>query len=242
LLEKSGIQTSRLSRVARILFEDPQLKDAFSALHAGVRVNANDAASRCILVTSTHPQEGKTTIASCLALTAALAGQKTLLVDGDLRKPELGSAAGIADKVGLAEILQGEMEHSQAVHMLDLEAMPEGGRLSVMSAGQKSASILPAIDWAAARMKFQQFSQQFGIVIVDSPPILAANDSLLLAELADAILLVIAAGHVDREDVLRAVDQLKAATIPVIGAVLNAFDPELHSRSNRPYRPIQPTI
>jgi Mrp family chromosome partitioning ATPase len=91
------------------------------------------------------------------------------------------------------------------------------------------------VDWAKAKIAFRSLSQQFGIVVLDSPPILAAKDALLLAGIVDAVLLVIAAGGADRDEVRRAKDQLEHTGAKVIGAVLNKFDPKLHGRSNQPY-------
>jgi capsular exopolysaccharide synthesis family protein len=202
-----------------------------------MRLSAPLASGKSILVTSTQPNEGKTTVASCLAITASLAGQTVLLIDGDLRRPGLASAAGIAGGVGLGEILEGRAEVAEAIHPVELfEDCREAGALSVMVAGRKSPQFLPALDWSKARATFQSVSERFGIVLFDSPPILAANDALLLAGIVDGVLLVVGAGSADRYEVRRAKEQLEPIGTPVIGAVMNQFDPKLHGRSNQPYR------
>jgi capsular exopolysaccharide synthesis family protein len=227
----------RLNALARLVTDTPELRDAFAALLGGIRLSATSDTGRSILVTSTQPNEGKTTVASCLAITASLAGQTVLLIDGDLRRRRLGAAAGIADDVGLGEILEGQAEPDEAIHTIELfEDEPEAGLFSFMSAGRKSPAFLPAVDWPKARTSFRLFAQRFGIVFLDSPPILAANDALLLGGIVDGVLLVVGAGSADRDEVRRAKAQLEPIGAPVIGAVLNQFDPKQHGRSNQPYR------
>lgn len=236
LLRKTTRDTPRLSALARIMSETPGLREAYGSLYAGIRLDACFAPGISVLVTSTQPSEGKTTVASCLAITASLAGQSTLLIDGDLRRPWLARATGIADGVGFSDVLEGGAKAAEATHAIELPG-GQGGvfGLSVMSAGRKSPAFLPAVDWRKAKPAFRLVSQQFGIVVLDSPPILAAKDALLLAGVVDVVLLVVAAGSADRDEVRRAKDQLEPTGARVIGAVLNKFDPKLHGRSNQPY-------
>jgi len=171
-----------------------------------------------------------------LAIAASLSGQTVLLIDGDLRRPSLASAAGIANGVGFSEILEGQAETSDSIYLVEVfEANRGAGPLSVMGAGGKSPEFLPRVDWCRARTTFQSISQRFGLVIFDSPPILAANDALLLAGIVDGVLLVVGAGSADRSEVRRAKEQLDPLGTPLIGAVLNQFDPKIHGRANQPY-------
>jgi len=188
------------------------------------------------MITSTQPNEGKTTVASCLAIAASLAGQSVLLIDGDLRRPSLASSAGITNGVGFGEVLGGCAETADTIYPVELfdDARGSGG-ISVMGAGGRSPEFLPSVDWKRARTTFQSISERFGLVLFDSPPILAANDALLLAGIVDGVLLVVGAGSADRHEVRKAKDQLEAVGTPLIGAVLNQFDPKIHGRGNQPY-------
>jgi capsular exopolysaccharide synthesis family protein len=236
MFQKPTRDTPRLSALARIMSETAGLREAYGSLYAGIRLDACFAPGTSVLVTSTQPSEGKTTVASCLAITASLAGQSTLLIDGDLRRPWLARATGIADGVGFSDVLDGGVEPAEATHTIELHGdQQEVYCLRVMSAGRKSPAFLPAVDWTKAKTAFRLLSKQFGIVVLDSPPILAAKDALLLAGIVDAVLLVVAAGSADRDEVRRAKDQLEPTGARVIGAVLNKFDPKLHGRSNQPY-------
>jgi capsular exopolysaccharide synthesis family protein len=226
-----------LSALARMVTETSELRDAYSALLSGVRLNTRTNSGNAILITSTRPNEGKTTVAACLAITASLAGENVLLIDGDLRQRWLGSAAGIGDAVGLGEILGGGAGVAEAVHPVTLFGdSQKAGAVSVIAAGQKSPEFLAAVDWPRVRLAVQSLSQRFGMVLLDSPPILAVNDALLLAGIVNGVLLVVGAGSADRDELRRAKVQLESIGTPVIGAVLNRFDPRLHGRSNQPYR------
>ncbi len=225
----------RLSALAEAISQNPEIEDAYIALLGALRMSPSLVSGNSILVTSTAPGEGKTTIASCLAITSSLAGQAALLVDGDLRRSSLGLAIGITDSVGLTEVLLGETAGADVIHRLRI-GQSNSSVVNVMAGGRKSPMILPTMDWAKAKAAFKSVSQDFGIVLVDSPPVLAANDALLLASIVDAILLVVGAGSADLDEVRRAKQQLEQTGTPVIGAVLNRFEPKAHGRSNQPYR------
>jgi capsular exopolysaccharide synthesis family protein len=214
----------------------PDLRNAYDALLSGIRLSGPYGSGKSILVTSTQPNEGKTTVASCLAIAALLSGQTVLLIDGDLRRPSLASAAGIANGIGFGEVLEGRAETADAIYPVDLFDVPRGaGVLSVMGAGGKSAEFLPSVDWSRARTIFQSVAERFGLVLFDSPPILAANDALLLAGIVDGVLLVIDAESANRHEVRRAKEQLEPTGTPLIGAVVNQFDPKIHGRAKQPY-------
>jgi capsular exopolysaccharide synthesis family protein len=214
-----------------------ELRDAYATLLSGIRLSTASDHGKSILVTSTQPNEGKTTVASCLAITALLTGQTVLLIDGDLRRPSLGPAAGIANGIGFGEILSGQAGADETIHHVELfDESHEAGSLSIIAAGRKSPEFLPAVDWSKARAAFRSLAQPFGIVFLDSPPILAATDALLLGGVVDGVLLVIGAGNADRDEVRRAKEHLELIGTPVIGAVLNQFDPKSHGQPNQPYR------
>jgi len=217
--------------------ETPELVDAYDALFGALRLARPLASGNSILVTSAGPGEGKTTVSSCLAIMASLAGQTALLIDGDLRRSSLTAAVGSSDTVGLIEILLGEAEASDAIRPVTaLAGSPGAGGVSFMAGGRKPSIFVAAVDWSKARTAFRSLSQAFGIVVLDSPPILAANDALLFASIVDAVLLVVGAGSANLDQVRSAKEQLEAVGTPVIGAVLNRFEPRVHGRSNQPYR------
>jgi capsular exopolysaccharide synthesis family protein len=217
--------------------ESPDVADAYDALVGALRLNRMLASGSSILVTSTEPGEGKTTVTANLAIAASLAGQSVLLIDGDLRRASLTRAVGSTATVGLVEILLGQAGAAAAIRPVPaLAGAPGGGAISFMAGGRKSPISLAAVDWPKARTAFRSVSQEFGLVFLDSPPVLAANDALLFAGVVDAVLLVVGAGSANLDQVRQAKEQLGATGTPIIGAVLNRFQPKVHGRSNQPYR------
>jgi capsular exopolysaccharide synthesis family protein len=225
-----------LSGLAKAMSENLEFGDAYDALIGAIRLACPHASGNSILVTSAEPGEGKTTISSGLAVAASLAGQKALLIDGDLRRLSLSEAVGCAGSRGLIEILLGQAEVAEVIRPVTLMASRPANVVSFIAGGRRSSISLTAVDWAKARSAFKSLSQQFGIVVVDSPPVLAANDALLFAGIVDAVLLVVGAGKANIGEVRRAKEQLESIGAPSVGAILNRFEPRRHGRSNQPYR------
>jgi len=214
-----------------------EVADAYDALFGALRLARPLASGNLILITSTEPGEGKTSVASCLADTGSLAGQSVLLVDGDLRRSSLTSAVGSANTEGLVEVLLGEIDPAEVIHPITASPdSPQAGAVMFMSAGRKSPLFLGGVDWAKARTAFREIAQTFDIVLLDSPPVLAANDALLFASIVDAIVLVVGTGNANLDRIRRAKEQLIATGTPILGAVLNRFEPKVHGPSNQPYR------
>jgi capsular exopolysaccharide synthesis family protein len=235
---KSGDGT-RLSALAESITQNPDLEDAYVSLLGALRLKRPlaNGAGNSILVTSTAPGEGKTTVTACLGLTASLGGQIPLLIDGDLRRFSLATSSGVANTVGLTEILLDQAEPAETIHTLaPFTNSRRASVLRVMAGGKQAPIALLSVDWTKARTTFRSLAQTFDIVLVDSPPVLAANDALLLAGIVDAVLLVVGARNANLDEMRQAKEQLEQTGTPVIGAVLNRFVPEIHGRSNKPYR------
>ena len=225
-----------LAQIAQMISESSEIADAYDSLFGSLRLARPLASGNSILVTSTEPGEGKTTVSLCLTITASRAGQTALLIDGDLRRSSLAAAVGSADAVGLIEILLGQAKSAEAIHRVAaLADSPRAGAVSFMTGGRKPPISLGAVDWPKARATFKSISQGFGVVFLDSPPILAVNDALLFASMVDAVLLVVGVGNANLDEIRRAKEQLDATGTPIIGAVLNRFEPKVHGRSNKPY-------
>jgi len=232
-----AVNAPRLRGFTQAMLESPEVAEAYAALLGALRLRRSLDVGNAVLVTSAEPGEGKTTVAACLAMTASHAGQTVLLIDGDLRRASLASAIGIAGRAGLIEILLGQSQAAAVTYSIaPLAGMPRAGQVSVLAGGRESATFLPAVDWSKARAEFRAIAESFDLVILDSPPILAANDALLLSSLVDGVLLVVGAGSANLDDVRHARQQLEPLGTPLIGAVLNRFEPNIHGRSDQPYR------
>lgn len=170
---------------------------------------------RSILVTSAAPNEGKTTVATHLALANADRGKKTLLVDGDLRRPSVHAKFGLTPQVGLSNVLTGELSWQEVV--LPVEGKPN---LSLLPAGPGSHR---ASDLMGPRLStlLDEFAKEYDLVLLDSPPLLGFAECLQIATAADGVLIVSLAGDTRRMAVAEVISVLKRLRANVIGVVLN---------------------
>jgi len=170
---------------------------------------------RSIALTSAAPSEGKTTIAAHLGIANADRGKKTLLVDGDLRRPSLHSKFGINPREGLSNVLTGELPWQDVV--LAIDGKPN---LSLLPAGPGSHR---AADLFGPRLSslLDEFNKDYDLVIVDSPPLLGFAECLQIATAADGVLIISLAGETRRKAVAVVVSTLKRLRANIIGVIMN---------------------
>jgi capsular exopolysaccharide synthesis family protein len=174
---------------------------------------------RVLQVTSATVGEGKTTVAASLAISAALAGIRTVLVDIDIRNPSISELFSLRGAEGLIEILQDDRaprEIQKAHRNLPLSIIPVG----------HSVSTCPDIIASRQLTKFiEDIKRDNELVILDTPPILAVSDPLVTGNIADTTLLVVESGSTPRPVVEQAVRALQMAGLSLAGAVLNKVSP-----------------
>jgi succinoglycan biosynthesis transport protein ExoP len=181
---------------------------------------------RSIVISSATPSEGKTTIAAHLAIANADRGKKTLLVDGDLRRPSLHSRFGISPKAGLSNVLTGEMLWQEVV--LPVEGKPN---LDLLPSGPGSHRAADLIGPRLATL-LDEFNKEYELVILDSPPLLGFAECLQMASAADGVLITSLAGETRRRAVAEVIGSLRRVHANIIGLVLNQVS---HSTSSEPY-------
>jgi len=198
-----------------------QMSEAFRALRTALLLSQPDHPPQVILVTSALPREGKTTAAANLAVTLAQLGDKTVLVDADLRKPGVGRLLnlGTGKYAGLSSYLAG-------VSTLDLVTVPHPAipNLAAIPTGPlppNPADLLSSHKLADA---IAELRTKYKFVVIDSPPIMAATDAVILSVQADGVLLVVRSGETPKEAFTRARDLLISVKSRLLGVVLNAVD------------------
>lgn len=168
-----------------------------------------------IVLTSAAPGEGKTTLAAHLAMANADRGKRTLLVDGDLRRPSLHAKFGLSPNQGLANVLTGEMLWQDVV--IPIEGRPN---LSLLPAGLGSHRAADLIGPRLATL-LDEFGKDYALVILDSPPLLGFAECLQMASAADGVLIVSRAGETRRRAVAEVLGVLRRLRSNIIGVVLN---------------------
>jgi polysaccharide biosynthesis transport protein len=179
-----------------------------------------------ILVTSAVEQEGKTTVASQLAASLARSDKRTLLLDGDLRHPNVHLALGIELGVGLSELLRGEMTIDEAIQPTNVEG------LYAVTAGECDYAAVTALSRPELPTLVKGFRESFDHVVIDAGPVLAFADALLFGQQSD-FAIVTALRDVSRvPNVTAAIDRLRSVGVRVLGTVVNGV---VDSRPRRLY-------
>jgi polysaccharide biosynthesis transport protein len=193
--------------------------EAFRALRTALVASSGTDATRVIAVTSTQPLEGKTTTAVNIALALAIGGARVLLIDADMRRPSLHKAMRLPNDRGLAELLGGKAKMREVVQRCG------DPNLLVISAGHTPSN--PSELLGSDRMRafvHQLMTGPFDWIIIDTPPVLAVTDAVVLAPLVHAVSFVIGAEMTRWRLAERAIETLQAGHPRSIAAILNRVD------------------
>lgn len=210
-------------RVELLSYVQPksQISEAFRALRTSLLLSQADHPPQVILVTSPLPREGKTTAAANLAVTFAQLGDHTLLLDSDLRKPGVRRALnlGPSKEGGLSSYLAG-------VSTLDEVIVPHPAisNLAALTTGPVPPSPADLLSSQRMRDAILELRRRYKFVVIDSPPVLAATDAVILSALTDGVLLVVRSGSTPKEAFTRSRDLLSAVKSRLLGIVLNGVD------------------
>ncbi len=185
-------------------------------LYSNIRHRHGRPDMRSYLVTSAQRGEGKSTIASHLALTVArFKGKKSLIVDADLRRPRLHDIFAVPKEPGLLECLEGRIDPLKAVKDTRVE------NLKVIPAGARTDSPAHLFEGDILSEIFKKIRFYYDIVIVDCAPVIPVSDPMLIASEVDGVILVLLAGKTPRNVALRARDILRDANSNLLGVVVN---------------------
>jgi capsular exopolysaccharide synthesis family protein len=191
-----------------------RLNEAVDSIRTLLLHAARTESLQVVMVTSALQGEGKTSLASQLAASLARAWRKTLLVDGDLRKPGVHALFGLPVEPGLSEVLRGEVQASETVKPTPLS------RLWMMPAGHWDSHAVQALAQDGVRTMFSQLKEHYDFIIVDSAPVLPVADSLLLGQNVDAVIFSVLR-DVSRLPTLQSAQQrLNNLGIRTLGAVV----------------------
>jgi succinoglycan biosynthesis transport protein ExoP len=206
---------------------------AFSEAMRGIRtaviVSSAADGARTVMVTSTAPGEGKTVVSTNLADALAQAGQRTLIVDADMRRPRVHAVFEMAQEPGLSNVLVGAVGLRTAIR-------PTGNQfLSVLTAGFIPLNPAELLASTRYRTLLEELGRGYDWIIVDAPPVMAVTDAAVVSNDVAGVVFVVGADMTSRRTAQNALEQLAAARAKVIGAVLNHVDvhrlPHYHAQS-----------
>ena len=188
--------------------------EAFRQLRTNFRFVDVDNPIRSVVITSANEGEGKSTVAANLARVLANAGQATILVDADLRRPVVAGVYGVDAQIGLAQVLVGDVTADEALQESGIE------NLMVMSAGRVPHNPSELLGSHRMQLLLQELSHDH-LVVLDAPPLLPVTDAALLAGIADGAIVVFAIGQTYKEQARLAKRRLGQTGGRMLGVVLN---------------------
>jgi capsular exopolysaccharide synthesis family protein len=200
-------------------------EEAIRTLRNSVMLSEFERQFRTLLVTSAAPSEGKSTIAIHLAVAHAQQHYKTLLIDGDMRRPSIHKGFGISNSVGLSDVLLDSLPWRSA--LVHPEGIPD---LEVMPAGSISGRAADLIGRGLQRL-LDELSREYDLIILDAPPLLGFPEPLQMAAAVDGVIIVARAGQTSRNGVATVISTLKRLRANVVGLVLN----EVHKEVSNSY-------
>ncbi|MEM8550095.1 MAG: polysaccharide biosynthesis tyrosine autokinase, partial [Verrucomicrobiota bacterium] len=194
---------------------DRRVTEAFRAIHSALKINETSRTAKMIVTTSTSPSEGKSFVTTNLALTFAIHGEKTLIVDGDLRMPNVAKSLEIPDTKGIIHVFDNETTLDDAIIN---ELYPN---LDVLTAGGKAKNPTQILNSPRYEQMMHELRSRYDRILIDSPPIGAVSDVLTILPHADGIIYVIKFNAVKRKTAKSNLRRIVESNTPVFGAILN---------------------
>ncbi|RXK17224.1 CpsD/CapB family tyrosine-protein kinase [Macrococcus sp. DPC7161] len=191
------------------------ISEQFRTLRTNVLFTSSDVHMKKIIVTSSEPSEGKSTISANLAISFTQAGYKTILIDADMRKPTQHKVFEMMNVKGLSNLVAGQV---QLVDAINKEVQPG---LDFISAGPIPPNPAEILGSTAMTKLLEELETVYDIIVLDTPPVLAVADSQILGNMADGSLLVVNGRKTHRDKVIDAKAQLEKCTAKLLGVVLN---------------------
>lgn len=179
---------------------------------------------QAVLVTSADANEGRTTVASQLAASLARAGRRTLLVDGDVRRPKLHELFDVSLEDGLCEVLRAEVDASDVIRPTHSEG------LWLLTAGYCDRDAIQALATEQMQPIFDKLRGEYDFIIIDGAPVLGISDALIFGQYCDGVILSVRRDHSQMPKIHQAAELLRGVGIRVIGAVVNGVSSKSDDR------------
>lgn len=220
------------SRSELLIYADSRssLSEAYRQLRTSILLSSAGHAPKSLLVTSSLPSEGKTTIATNTTISLAQTGARVLIIDADMRRPRVHSVFGVKNGEGLSSVLSSEMTEAEILATIKTD---ERTNVSVLTSGPIPPNPAELVGSEQMTKLLRLFQKHFDHVVVDSPPITSFTDGVLIASIVDGVILVVHSGQSSRQVVRRARQLIQDVGAKIFGVVLNNVN--LSSQDNYYY-------
>lgn len=219
------------------------ITEAYRNIHTNLKISSS---RKTILITSSGPREGKSSITSNLGIVMAQTGLKTLLVSADLRRPVLAKTFGINRHPGLNELMTGAASLDEVlknitdimmgeINFEDIRKTPGIENIWILPSGQLPFNPPELLESKELNNVMETLKGRFDVIIFDAPPVLPVTDASLLASKMDCCVLVYEIGRTSREALMRTKVQLESVGAKIAGVVLNHTKPQTEAVSTYPY-------
>ena len=197
---------------------DRQVAEAFLTLHSSLRLKDESKNAKCILITSTIPGEGKSFTTTNLALTFASHGEKVVIVDCDLRKPNIHKSFKVENLKGVIDVCAGKSSIDDVV-MRNVQP-----NLDIIPAGGRAKNPTQILNSKSFELMLSDLKKSYDRVFIDTPPLAAVSDALIILPLVDGSIFTIFFNKVRRKAAQFSAKKLLEANVPTFGAVLNGLN------------------
>lgn len=191
------------------------IAEAYKTLRTNIQFSSLDKQTKVIMVTSTSPSEGKSTTASNLAITMAQSDKKVLLIDCDLRKPSIHRAFNLLNTKGLTNVLVEDLDYRDICNTVGVP------NLEILTTGPKPPNPSELLGTVKMETFIGMVSQDYDMVIIDTPPVLPVTDAAVLCRVVDGVIFVVDYGQTTFDMAIIAKETLDKVNAKIIGTVIN---------------------
>ncbi len=188
------------------------------SIRTNILFSSADRDMKTITVSSPRPREGKTTTTIYMGTTMAQSGQKILLVDTDLRRPRLHKSLGVSKNRGLTNLILGDATIDEVIKSTDIP------NLYILPSGPQPPNPAELLLTKRFKQVLSELEERFDRILLDSPPVLAVTDAVVLSRLTSGVMLIAQAGKTQIGDITMAARQFKDVDAPILGVILNDMD------------------
>ncbi len=195
-----------------------QVAEACRSLRTNVVFSGADRSLKTIVVSSANPREGKTTLVMYLGTIMAQAGERVLIIDTDMRRPRLHVSTGVSRGIGISSLIVGDASYEDAIKATEVP------NLSILPCGPLPPNPAELLMSKRFQIVLEELKSRFDRIILDSPPLGAVTDAVVLSKHTDGVAIVVRAGKTLRDEVKRAARQIRHINGTVVGVIVNRLD------------------